>query len=539
MRTISSIAAALIVTTSATPVLAQYISTQIDRAPDGRIRLSFETRPEICGDGRSIGEETADGLVLYTFEHYGYSVNTYEDWLPNCERGPLLLVVTKRGGRVVDLAAAVGAEWRPTTRALGLGLVGSAEAANWLLDIAEVSDDDIGRIAFFAANAAANTQIADRLIDMSVDRGLEGKVRERAMRWVNGAAGREGKGDAADAMLRDVAESVGERHNIRERAIRVLRTTAANDAFLRGLYGDLGNRELKERVIRRLGKSASSVNVQWITTIATTNGESITLRERALRVIGGELDRPDDVRNLFDRLDHPALKERALKVVAEHGGGSENLWLREVAADRSEPIDVRERAVRLLAERASADDLFDLFRELNAVQLRERVIRMAGEKRVPGTTDWLRSVALDGSEHKDVRERAVRVLCEWNETEARQLYSRLESVQLKERALRLAGERRDDETENWLMEVAVDNNERSQLRDRAIRLIGEGPRGSEVLVGLYDQLDRRDLRQRVVRLLAERGDRSAIEKLRSIAQSDPSREMRRYAARRLADVANP
>jgi len=533
------LATALIVTAAAAQAQTPSIASQIDRAPDGRIRMSFETRPEICGNGRSIGEETPDGFVLHTFEDYGYSVQTYRDWLPDCDRGPLRLVVTKSGGRVVDLAAAVGVEWRADDAVTDLGLVESADAASWLLEVAAEGNDDVGRIAFLAADAAAHAQIADRLLDMAANRGLDGDVRERAMRWVYGAAVREGKIDAADEVLREIAESQDDLYDVRERAIRELRETQANDAYLRTLYGSLDNRDLKERIVRRLGESPSTDNVRWIGTIAMASGEPIELRERAIRVIGSELNRPDDVREMFDRLGHAALKERALRVVAEQRGSAANPWLRTVAEDRGQPMSVRERAVRLIAEAATGDDLVELYRELDAVQLRERVIRMAGEEQTPASREWLRSVALDRNDRIELRERAVRVLCEDDAAEARALFDRLESVELKERALRMAGEARDAGTNEWLRDIAADRTQRGELRDRALRILAERAMASAEIVALYDQLDNSELQRRVVRILAERGDEPAIDKLIAIAESDPDASMRRYAIRRLAEADHP
>jgi hypothetical protein len=540
MRSMQLAAAALTLTAAALQAQAASIARQIDRAPDGRIRMSFETRPEVCGTGRSIGEETADGFVLYSFgRDYGYSIETYEDWLPDCNRGPLRLVVTKRGGRVVELAAAVGVEWSADSAVPDLGMVDPAEAAMWLLDVAAAGNDDVGLIAFVAADAAAHAQIADRLLDMAQDRGLRSDVRQRALRWVNRAAAREAKSDAADAVLRNIAEARDDVRDVRERAIRTLRATTANDAYLRSLYGSLHDGELQERVIRRLGESPTADNVQWIAAIATTGGESIALRERAIRVIGAELDRPDDVRQMFDRLDHPDVKERALRVVAEQTGSAATPWLRAVAADRGQPINVRERAVRLLGERATAEELLELYQELDGVRLRERVVRMAGEMRTAASTEWLRTVALDESEHGEVRDRAVRVLCEQDAAAARALFDRLQSMQLRDRVLRTAGAHRDAATAEWLQDIALDETQRSELRDRAIRTLADRAVARQEIADLYDRLNRNDLRRRVIRILADRGDDQAIEKLIAIAQSDPNADLRRYAVRRLGEVDHP
>jgi ATP phosphoribosyltransferase regulatory subunit HisZ len=97
------------------------------------------------------------------------------------------------------------------------------------------------------------------------------------------------------------------------------------------------------------------------------------------------------------------------------------------------------------------------------------------------------------------------------------------------------GERAGDDGRAFLRAVAVDEGERPELRERAVRVLAEaGATGAE-LARLYDAIPSQPVRMRLVTLLAERADREALEKLRAIATSDPDAEVRRRALRRLAE----
>jgi hypothetical protein len=208
--------------------------------------------------------------------------------------------------------------------------------------------------------------------------------------------------------------------------------------------------------------------------VALDAREATALRERAVRVLGEELGRSGDVRDLYPKLDQSALKERALRVLAERDDAGATEWLRHVAEDQNEVVALRDRAIRLLAER---DQL----------------------------------------------------------TYLRQIYPRLDRAELRERVLRSAAESGTPEAAAWLTTIVLDRGERSDLRERAVRELADGHASSADLGDLYDGVDVSVLKQRLVRLLAERGDDVAVKKLTAIAERDPDPNMRREASRRLGE----
>src|SRR5262249_30392915 len=158
-----------------------------------------------------------------------------QDVQPECAEGPVRLVVTKTGGRITGLDAAVGVNWRSRSSATDLGIVSAPDVAAWLIGLApDARVDDQGQtVAFVAANAADSARLAVPLLEIVRNRSLGSDLRGRALRWAAEAARREGRGDEADRTIRAIVRDETDATMVRDRAIRELDVTAANDAFLR------------------------------------------------------------------------------------------------------------------------------------------------------------------------------------------------------------------------------------------------------------------------------------------------------------------
>ena len=407
--------------------------------------------------------------------------------------------------------------------------------ATWLLDIAE-ANEDIARVAMLAANAAQDAPIANRLFEMARDKTLDPDVRQRALRWINRAAEREGMLGQADRLLRELVVARAENVEVRERAIRSLRETNENDTWLCEQYAHIDRTPLQERVIRRIGESSSASNATFLRSVILDANEHVELRERALRVIGEKDGHHEEIRALYDRLDRTDLKERALRLVGDKSSPEERRWIRQVAADVDEPTQVRERAIRILGEDADIATMRQLYRDADRGALKERVLRLVGENQTADAAEWLEQVATDREATHELRDRAIRLLGKYESTAVRDLFERLDSDDLRDRALRLTAERSDGGTSDWLRDIATGTRYSTEIRDRALRLLAERAVATSDLAAVYDAVRGTDLRRRVIRLLAERDDETAVDKLRAISETDRSRELRRYASRRLAEM---
>ena len=459
------------------PAVAQNtISRRVADAPDGTVGFSFPARPEVCGDGRTfIGERSADDRQFNIYTAQGLSIGEWgdSDVRGRCVHGPVRVILEVQRDRVLDVRPYVGAS-RLIPARTDLGEVSGAEAAQYLLQIAR-EQRDIASDAMLSAAMAAGASITPTLIDYARDNALDSETRQSALKWVGRAAAREGTIDRGIAAAQEITISRAAPIDLRERAVRVL--------------GEL------------------------------PGGDRI-------------------VREIFDRLDHSVLKERAVRVVAESGGRENAEWVQRIAFDRAEPLEIRERALRVLGEElGDTRSLRALYDRLDQEVLRERVVRTVGESGTADDIAWLRAVVLNASESESVRERALRLIGENGSSGAlRELFTRLDSYSLRERAVRLVAEHGTREDMTWIEQLVTSANAESELRERAVRSLAEAGIATTRLSTIFDRSNDPVVRERIVRLLGERADDDAVDKLRAILRSERDTDVRERAARILAEI---
>ncbi len=459
----------------ARPPQGSDLARRVTSAPDGLVKMTYAARDGICGDGRTFiadGSSTARGYDVWFAE--GMSMTgSMSDLGARCTHGPVRLLLVVRDHRVVDVQPFVGPSSAATERAgTELGSVATADVSRYLLDLATNGRDETSRNAILAASIADSVRIAGRLADMARNKSLGSSVRESALKWVGRVAAREGDRNAM-GVARTIAEDRQDQLDVRERAIRVIGEYDGDVAYLRSLYPRLDEPTLRERIVRVVGENGTKTDLEWIRTIALDRNERTSIRERAVRMLGENSD-SRSLRELYDKLDDPSLRERVIRMLAEIGDSESRRWLRDVVERKTESTSIRERAIRSVAEQ--------------------------------GDVAYLRSV-----------------------------YPKLDEESLRERIIRSVAEAGGSETTAWLKGIVRDPKESSTLRERAVRSLAESGAPTADLVALYDSVPDRAVRDRLVNILAERGDRAARDKLRSIATDDPDEDLRRRATRKLAE----
>lgn len=466
---------AVLLVLSTTQGAAQGLSGRIAALRDGSATLTFAARPDVCGDGHNI--------ILRSLEQHG-EIIIFTDGgdmitsigsarLGVCETGPVQLRFVVQDHRIGAIWPSVG---HGAPRAdVDLGVVSTTEVVNWLLAVARTASEQTASRALLAAALADSVRISTRVFAIARDRSLTPANREQALKWATRIAPREGNDTIAQG-VRVIAADESDVPDVRERAIRVT-IRPDDDAFLRQLYGRLTLTRLKERVIRELGEeeeSPATANADWIMGVARNEQENVELRDRAIRVIGEDMHDVDRLRALYPSLSNPDLKDRVVRTAAEEGSAESLQWVETIAENAREPMDVRDRAIRGLGEQ--------------------------------GQTVYLRRI-----------------------------YAKLDATDLRDRVLRALAEAGGTENLGFLRQVALDPNERSDLRDRALRALDESGIRSEELARLYDTIGDRELRDRLIRLMADRGDSVSLDKLNKIAASDPDSDLRERARRTLAE----
>jgi len=193
---------------------AQSIADRVARAADGSVRMSFATRPEVCGSGGNI-RRGGDW-----HGNFGYDRNYSRDveWDAACDYGPGRLVLDKRDGEIVALRFYVGGRWRPSTSGVtDLGDVPAKEAADYLVSLASKLPGRAGREAIFPATIADSAVVWPALIRIARDDERPRETRNQAVFWLGQAAG-----DAATAGLDSLSQDASVDREVQKQVVFAL-----------------------------------------------------------------------------------------------------------------------------------------------------------------------------------------------------------------------------------------------------------------------------------------------------------------------------
>jgi HEAT repeat protein len=257
--------------------------------------------------------------------------------------------------------------------------------------------------------------------------------------------------------------------------------------------------------------------------------------------------------------------------------------IRQVLQKRDEcSVALREKAVFLLSQKRSADTeaiLLDVLNNDPSRSVREKAVFWMGQVRTETAAEALETIATS-SQDMELRKKAIHALHEHNSPRAAALLRRLaESAQtpdeVRKQAIFWIGQRRsqenadflrslfakldksednDDvrkrilfslsqmrgfENDRWLLSIALDEANSSDLRGHALWTAGQaGIAGSE-LVTVYDRLSDREVKEKLIWVMSESRDEKATDKLIDIARKDPDREMRKKALFWLGQKKDP
>src|SRR5215212_9059381 len=130
-----TVAGTLVVTACLLPhrANAQSIASRVAQVRDGKVRMSFASRDDICGWGDGISTNNSGRTNnRSTWNNRSDDVD-YDD---RCMAGPARVVLTLRGGKVEKVRSYVGGRWRPSSDAVDIGTVPARDAVDYLLGVA-------------------------------------------------------------------------------------------------------------------------------------------------------------------------------------------------------------------------------------------------------------------------------------------------------------------------------------------------------------------------------------------------------------------
>jgi hypothetical protein len=154
---------------------AQDLVHRVAGLRDANLRFSFAARPGVCGNGEK------NITILDNDDD--------EEWVSNCERGPVGVSLRIRSGRVIHASTYVGGHWRsPAPGTTDLGTLPARDAAEALLGLVEHAEDDAENL-MLAATLADSATVWPTLIQLARNPRLPTETRRQAVFWLGQAAG--------------------------------------------------------------------------------------------------------------------------------------------------------------------------------------------------------------------------------------------------------------------------------------------------------------------------------------------------------------
>lgn len=180
-----AIAATLVVVASfiSREAEGQSVASRVAAVRNGKVRMTFASRPEICGFGNSISR---GGNSRMNWTSDPSSDVVYDE---ECSHSPVRLVLTVEGGRVTKLRTYVGGRWRPaTSETTDLGAISTRAATDYLVSLASTDQGRVGREAIMPATLADSVTIWPQMFRIARDANVPNETRKQAVFWLGQAA---------------------------------------------------------------------------------------------------------------------------------------------------------------------------------------------------------------------------------------------------------------------------------------------------------------------------------------------------------------
>ena len=150
----------------------------------------------------------------------------------------------------------------------------------------------------------------------------------------------------ASAALRAFAERDDAPAELREKAIFWMGQKGGeeNGEYLRGLYGRLKNKELKEKLLFSISQSNDPASTAWLLGIARNRQESIDVRKTALFWAGQGRASITDLVRIYDTMDEQEMREQLVFVYSQRREPQAFEKMLDIARRDPDP-EIRKKAI--------------------------------------------------------------------------------------------------------------------------------------------------------------------------------------------------
>ena len=388
----------------------QSLASRVAQAPDGIVRLQFDGRAGVCGDGRDVvGYRNA--LFARNFQSIGHWNDT------RCVPGPLRVTLAVAQGQVTRVATRVGGAWPPTeSRVTDLGVVPSREASAYFFSLVPRLETQSGKDRLLIpAVLADDAEVIAPLLALARDESRTVPTRRQAIMWLgllgdasviptlvefarrdddedgSGKRGKKGLGSTSMAALSTLDGDVG--------------VPALIDLARGGGGASVGTRR---NAVFWLGQNGDPRARRMLHSVIEDTKEDSRVRSHAIFSLAQGGDTPGSefayLRTIYPRLDEVELKEAVFQGMMQDENVDAGRWLIDRARDPKEPTRSRRSALFWAGQRAATPtaDILGVYKDVGDVSLREHAIFVLSQRQDDAATDALMRIA---SEDRDTEMR--------------------------------------------------------------------------------------------------------------------------------------
>ncbi len=388
-------------------VAAQSLADRVAGASGPRVQFTYAGRPGVCGNGRSFVQ--VSGNMWFGSFNDG-------DRREACEPGPVRVVLDRAGREVVSIATFVGPLPERAEGIADLGRVRAADAAGYLLGLAERADGRVSRDALMPAVLADSTDPTARLLAIARNQNSARETRRSAISWLGRPLDERSRSVAEIAStLVAIARDDDDNQSVRQQAMRTLARLehGTGTPALIELARDAQRVWLAREAMSSLNSSGDPRARDYLRQVVRAATMSDDVLAGAIRGLGGEYATGADIaliRESYARLPGNRSREVAISSVATFGGTENVRWLLSLARNPDQPIATRRRAVQH-AWRGGTPiaELVKLYDETTDTQLKDAVMSVMVESGEKVATDKLMQIArMD--ESAQMRRKAISML---------------------------------------------------------------------------------------------------------------------------------
>jgi len=415
-----SVAAIVAVASISSAPLAQTdLAARVSRAPDGVLRLQFASRPGTCGDGRD--------AIGYRRAFFAESFQSIGKWnAPTCVAGPVRVALSLANGQVTRLKTSVSGSWASTNeRVTDIGTVSPGEAATYFFAlvprIERLVGRDKSRILLPAVLADAG-DVIPQLTSLARNDARTQETRRQALQWLGLLGDAKvvptlvefARGGGAGPVGEDVDEddTAPGKKGLATAAMAAL-SYVADGAGVPALidlarHGGLGARS---SAVFWLGQAEDPRAIAVLHTVIENSGEDERVRAHAIFSLshGGDIPASEFayLRALFPRVTSTKMKEQILMGMGEDESNG-SAWLITKARDTGESLNIRKTALFWAGQRelTPTRDLIAFYRSATESSLKEHALFVLSQRKDDEATNELMRIAQSDSD-KQMRARAM------------------------------------------------------------------------------------------------------------------------------------